>query len=142
MKREFDEAAANRQSSTTIRLGVRTLPIHIQVSLRRAEFSLRVVITTTVNEEEEDISCSAVAKLTTKERHKYSQSSGDGCAAAAAAPVVGRSVGRTMGWEMLLSRFEKMTSLPPCSRQASNQFFSPSVASRKTISLPVAARVQ
>ena len=141
MKREFDEAAANRQRSSMIRLGVRTLPIHIQVFLRRAEFSLRVVITTTVNEEEEDISCSAEAKLTTKERHKYTQSSGDGCAAAAAA-VVGRSVGRTMGWEMLLSRFEKMTSLPPCSRQASNQFFSPSVASRKTISLPAAARVQ
>ena len=31
-------------------------------------------------EEEEDISYSAVAKLTTKERHKYTQSSGDGCA--------------------------------------------------------------
>ena len=43
-------------------------------------------------EEEEDISYSAVAKLTTKERHKYTQSSGDGC-------MVGRTVGGSVGWE-------------------------------------------
>ena len=63
-------------------------------------------------EEEEDISYSAVAKLTTKERHKYTQSSGDGC-------MVGRTVGGAARWDgkALLSRFEKMTLLPPCRRK-------------------------
>ena len=64
-------------------------------------------------EEEEDISYSAVAKLTTKERHKYTQSSGDGCAGGC---MVGRTVGGAARWDgkALLSRFEKMTLLPPC----------------------------
>ena len=59
-----------------------------------------------VNEEEEVISYSAVAKLTTKERHKYTQSSGDGCAAA---PVVGCWMvgGGLVGWEVAFVSIRK-----------------------------------
>ena len=64
-------------------------------------------------EEEEDISYSAVAKLTTKERHKYTQSSGDGCAGGC---MVGRTVGGSVGWEGAFVSIRKDDSVAamPC----------------------------
>ena len=68
--------------------------------------------------EREDISNSAVAKLTTKERHKYTQSSGDGGAdgwlplGSLPAWEEEEEEEEAMDGKLLLSRFEKMTWLP------------------------------
>ena len=73
-------------------------------------------------EEEEDISNSAAAKLTTKERHKYTQSSGDGCAAAP--PLPGWSVGG-MGSRFCLDSKRRLrrrhAATQPASQPANNQ---------------------
>ena len=67
-------------------------------------------------EEDEDISCSAVAKLTTKERHKYTQSSGDGCAGGCMVD------GGSVGWEGAFVSIRKDDSVAamPCLAAASN----------------------
>ena len=83
-------------------------------------------------EEEEDISYSAVAKLTTKERHKYTQSSGDGCAGGC---MVGRSVGGSVGWEGAFVSIRKDDSVAamPCLAAASNLSLYSFLSSRQPI---------